>query len=65
MKFAILLTPSSVYMSRTISIGPMIPKEMKYNLHYGDVPADVLPSRGLDKYLVYTTVKLRVRVVAT
>ena len=24
-------------------MGPMIPKEMKYNLHYGDVRGDVLP----------------------
>ena len=25
------------------TMGPMIPKEMKYNLHYGDVRGDVLP----------------------
>ena len=25
------------------AMGPMIPKEMKYNLHYGDVRGDVLP----------------------
>ena len=47
MKFATLLTPSSVYISRTIfkdsTMGPMIPKEMKYNLHYGKVRGDVLP----------------------
>ena len=24
-------------------MGPTIPKEMKYNLHYGDVRGDVLP----------------------
>ena len=24
-------------------MGPMIPKEMKYNLHYGEVRGDVLP----------------------
>ena len=37
MKFATLLTPSSIYMSRTpifkyTTLGPMIPKEKKYNL---------------------------------
>ena len=25
-------------------MGPMIPKEMKYNLHYGKVRRDILPS---------------------
>ena len=25
------------------TMGPMIPKEMKYNLHYGDERGDVLP----------------------
>ena len=24
-------------------MGPMIPNEIKYNLHYGDVRGDVLP----------------------
>ena len=24
-------------------MGPMIPKQMKYNLHYGDVRGDVVP----------------------
>ena len=24
-------------------MGPMISKEMKYNLHYGDVRGDILP----------------------
>ena len=28
-------------------MGPMIPKEMKYNLHYGDVREDILsPPHG-------------------
>ena len=44
MKFATLLTPSSVYnIFKDSTIGPMIPKEMKYNLHYGKVRGDVLP----------------------
>ena len=44
-EFATLLTPSSVYMKRTpcTTMGPMIPKEMKYDLHYSDVRGDVLP----------------------
>ena len=38
----------SVYMSRNsifkyTTMGSMIPKEMKYNLHYGDVRGDILP----------------------
>ena len=37
-------TPSSVYMSSSIfkdsTMGPLIPKEMKYNLHYGKVRGD-------------------------
>ena len=41
MKFATLLTPSSIYMSRTpfqiYHNGPKIPKEMKYKLHCVDV----------------------------
>ena len=50
MKFATLLTPSKVYRSRTPFskipplMGPMIPKEMEYNLHYGKIRGDVLPT---------------------
>ena len=29
--------------SKDTTMGPMIPKEMKYNLHYGKVRGDVLP----------------------
>ena len=48
MKFATLLTPSGVYMSKTpffkdTAIGPMIPKDMKYNLHCGEVRGNILP----------------------
>ena len=59
LKFATLLSPSSVYMSSSIfkhkytTMGPMIPKEKKYNLHYGDVRGDVLPlSHGTNKAAV-------------
>ena len=49
MKFATLLTLSSVHMSRTpfpniqhwAQLGL---KEIKFNLHYGEVPGDVLPA---------------------
>ena len=41
MKFATLITPASVHEQNSIFkdtiMGPMIPKEMKYNLHYGDL----------------------------
>ena len=30
-------------------MGPMIPKEMKYNLHYGKVRGDVLPQLQCSK----------------
>ena len=46
MKFATLLTPSSVYEQNSnfkyTTMSQFIPKEMKYNLHYGDVRGDVL-----------------------
>ena len=50
MKFATLLRPSTVYMSRTPfsnRIGPMISKEMKYNLHYGEVLGDIISVMSL------------------
>ena len=46
MKFATLLTLSSVYMNsifKCTTMGAMIPKEMKYNLYYSKVRGDVLP----------------------
>ena len=45
MKFSTMLTPSSVHLTifKDTTMGPMIPKEMKYNLHYGEVRGDVLP----------------------
>ena len=46
MKYATLLTPSSVYMKsifKHTKMGCMIPKEMKNDLHYSDVRGDVLP----------------------
>ena len=53
MKFATLFTSSSIHTSR-ISVfkdtttGPVISKEMKYNLHYGEVRGDVLrPPHGV------------------
>ena len=48
MKFAALLTPSSEYEQNSIlkytTMGQLILKEMKYNMHYGDVRRDVLPT---------------------
>ena len=53
MKSATLLMPSSVYVSRAPfsndTMGPMIPKEMKSNLHYGEVRGDFLwPPHGIN-----------------
>ena len=46
MKFATLLMPSRVYMSTTPFQSyhnvPNDPKEIEYNLHYGEVRGDVL-----------------------
>ena len=28
---------------KNTTMGPLVPQEMKYNLHYGDVRGDVLP----------------------
>ena len=40
--------PSSEYEQNSIlkytTMSQMIPKEMKYNMHYGDVRGDVLPT---------------------
>ena len=41
MKFATLLEQNSIFQDSTM--GPVIPKEMKYNLHYDKVWEDVLP----------------------
>ena len=48
MRFATLLTPSSVFKSRTSfsnipQLDPVIPKETKYDLHCCDVRGDLLP----------------------
>ena len=32
-------------------MGPMIPKELKYNLYYGKIRRDVLRSQNLDSVL--------------
>ena len=63
MKFATLLTPSSVYMSSSIfkytTVGPRIPKEMKYNLHYGDLQTCIWPSDIVDKILLHTNLDIQ------
>ena len=43
MKLATLPTPEQNSIFKYTTMGPMIQKEMKYNLHYGNVRGDVLP----------------------